>query len=103
MSDLGTFSIRIVDKEGNGVPNVEVECRYYTIPASWHGEYTNEDGWAEFEIAGEYGGSTPAQIAGVRVKGEVVSDEWWRPEDGDTKSFTLPGDGDDGDNGDDDD
>lgn len=88
MSEHGTFSIRVVDENGDGVSEAEVayECGQMSGVGS---EYTDSDGWAEFDIVhGMFGGPIP--IDKVWVNGEEVSDNSFYPEDGDTFSFTLP-------------
>jgi hypothetical protein len=88
MSDLGTFSIRVVDEEGRGVADAEVMCHYQSGGVGT--EYTDRDGWTEWEIlhglmAGNYA------IKKVWVNGTEVMDLFY-PDDGDTFSVTVPSD-----------
>jgi len=85
MSDLGSFSIRVVDEDGNGVEDVTVTCDYQL--GGQGTEYTDSDGWVTFPIlkgftASSYGINT------VYINGEEVKDFFY-PEDEDTFSFTL--------------
>lgn len=86
----GTFSIRIVDGDGNGVEGAKVSWQCGHMSGVGSG-YTDDNGWVEFEISEEVflgGGAIP--IRKIWVNGEEVSDEVVFPEDGDTFSFTLP-------------
>jgi hypothetical protein len=90
MSEHGTFSIRVVDEDGNGVEGAEVSYQCGAISGVGT-EHTNSDGWAEFEIIHEVflgGGAIPIRC--IWVNGTEVSDATIYPEDGDTFSFTLP-------------
>ena len=80
MPEIG-FAIRVVDDEGEGVEGVKVTVNYsMTIDH----EYTDEDGWAEFE---------KDQFMHSVAIGEVIIDGVsygeYRLEDGETYSFTI--------------
>lgn len=89
MSSDGTFSIRVVDENGDGVSGVKVsyQCGHMSGVGS---EYTDDDGWAAFPIITETLGSGVIPIHKIWVDGEEVSDEVMYPSDGDTWSFTRP-------------
>ena len=89
MSNHGKFSIRVVGEDGDGVEGVKVsyQCGHISGVGS---EYTDDDGWAEFEIIPETLGNGVIPIRKIWVNGEEVSDDVIYPEDGDTFSFTLP-------------
>ena len=75
------FSIRVVDDEGEGVEGVEVYVNYsMTIDH----QYTDDDGWAEFE---------KDQFMDSVATGEVIINGVnygkYSFEDGDTHSFTI--------------
>ncbi len=72
------FSVRIVDEDGNPRSGVKVLINW---PWTWSAEYTNDDGWAEFDVDG--GPATGKVSAGGDELGEIV------PEDGETFSFTV--------------
>lgn len=84
--DLGpmdiSFSIRVVDEDGNPVEGARVFVAY-----EWtHDEdYTDDDGWVEFEKETML---SPTVSATIYVNGEEVGQV--QIEDGDTFSFTLP-------------
>lgn len=89
MSDSGTWSVRVVDEDGNGVSGVKVS--YQCGAMSGVGtEYTDYDGWAEFEIVNQVLGGGPIAVHRIWVDGEEVSDDHFYPEDGDTFSFVRP-------------
>jgi uncharacterized protein YraI len=89
MSEHGTFSIRVVDEDGNGVSGAKVSYQCGSMSGVGT-EYTNSDGWAEFDIihATLMGGTIPIQK--IWVNSHEVSDDTIYPEDGDTFSFVLP-------------
>jgi uncharacterized GH25 family protein len=75
------FSIRVIDDEGEGVEGVEVYVNYsMTIDH----QYTDDDGWAEFE---------KDQFMDSVATGEVIINGVnygkYSFEDGDTRSFTI--------------
>jgi hypothetical protein len=75
-----TFSVRVVDNDGDPKEGVRVMANFGIL----HGhliELTDQDGWAEFEPAGDY---TSVEIF---VDGENQGDH--SVEDGDTFSFTI--------------
>lgn len=85
----GTWSVRVVDEDGEGVSGVEVayKCGHLSGVGS---EYTDDNGWAEFElIEGVLGGGTIA-VHKIWIDGEEVSGDLFYPEDGDTFSFVQP-------------
>jgi len=74
------FSIRIVDTDGNPRSGVRVLINW-----SWttSDEYTDEDGWAEFDAGDGTSPSTGSLSADGEDLGKVVF------EDGETYSFTV--------------
>jgi len=89
MGDSGNFSIRVVDEDGDGVEGVEVSCQY-GIVAGVDSEYTDSDGWAQFDIVERVISGDAKSIRKIWINGQEVSDREFYPEDGDTFSFTLP-------------
>lgn len=88
MSEHGTFSIRVVDEDGTGISGAKVSYQCGSMSGIGT-EYTDDDGWATFDIIhGVLGGRIP--IEKIWVNSEEVSDNVTYPEDGDTFSFTLP-------------
>jgi protocatechuate 3,4-dioxygenase beta subunit len=88
VSEHGSFSIRVVDEDGNGVSGARVAYQCGSISGVGTA-YTDDDGWAVFEIVhGILDGEIPIQK--IWVNGNEVSDETTYPQDGDTFSFTLP-------------
>ena len=89
MSDSGeTFSIRVVDDDGDGVAGVSVVCAYGAASGTER-EKTDSDGWAEFPIIYPVTGGPAIPIHTVWVNGDEVGDRLY-PEDGETFSFNLP-------------
>jgi hypothetical protein len=86
MSDNGSFRIRIVDEDGNGMGGVEVTIFYASLLAGYSVADTDSDGWAEFalESAPPWGSLIKMVSANDEVVGEDID-----PSDGDTFSFTL--------------
>ena len=83
--DLGTFSIRIVDEDGNGVNGARIDLRWYTAllePPVQDYEFTDSDGWATFDIQ-------KIALEKVYVNDELVAEDL-EPDDGDTFSLTAP-------------
>jgi len=89
MSEHGKFSIRVVDDDGDGVEGAKVSYQCGRLSGVGT-EYTDSDGWAEFEIIGETLGPGVIPIRTIWVNSEEVSDEVIYPKDGDTFSFTRP-------------
>ena len=89
MSEHGKFSIRVVDDDGDGVRGAKVSYQCGRMSGVGN-EYTDDDGWAEFDIIGETLGPGVIPIRKIWINGEEVSDETIYPDDGDTFSFTLP-------------
>lgn len=89
MRDAGSFSIRVVDDDGQPVSGAKVS--YQCGDMSGVGtEYTDDDGWATFDIIeAVICGPGPA-VRRIWVNSVEVSDESWYPADGDTMSFTIP-------------
>lgn len=80
MSDI-TYSIRVVDEDGDPVEGIEVAVHYAWTHSK---ERTDEDGWAQFEVDVTGNGIR----ATVYVDGENMGEPWL--EDGDTLSYTRP-------------
>ena len=89
MSELGTWSVRVVDEDGNGVEGVTVAYQCGLISGVGTA-YTDEDGWAQFEIIKETLGAGPIAVHKIWVEGTEMSDNVFYPEDGDTFSFVRP-------------
>ncbi|OHB20138.1 MAG: hypothetical protein A2854_04985 [Parcubacteria group bacterium RIFCSPHIGHO2_01_FULL_56_18] len=89
MSDLGSFFIRVVDKDGDPVEGVKIWCKYQAGGVG--SDHTDSDGWAEFKI---YHGFSPSSygIEMIWINDEEVIDEMFFPDDGDKFSFTLSDD-----------
>ena len=88
MSDLGTFSIRVVDEDGDGVGNARVSVHWAALLAGPAEKgYTDSDGWVELDIRS--GAPWGSLVDTVYVNDEEVGGGF-TPEDGDTFSFTLP-------------
>jgi hypothetical protein len=87
MSGDETFSIRIVNENGDPISDAKVQC-LYAMNAGAETVYTNEDGWGEFPILGALLGGS-AEVISIIVNDEEVQGERWYPEDGDTLSFTI--------------
>lgn len=93
MPVVGSFSIRIVDGDGEGVQGVDVTCKYGII-SGVQSEYTDEDGWASFPVVEETTSSWHISVTTIWVNSVDMDVESFRPDDGDTMSFTLPSDDD---------
>lgn len=76
------FAIRVIDQEGNGVPDAEVTVHY---PYAEDNGCTDEQGWVHFEKDHFFGNSVRAN---VYVDGQL-RDEFICFEDGDTVSYTV--------------
>lgn len=87
-----SFSVRLVDEEGNPYPNEEVTC-FFGFMHHEEVETTDGDGWAYFthehdedgkmHVASLYVGGIWGQNKYVLLSGEDIPDE-------DEKSFTIP-------------
>jgi hypothetical protein len=75
-----SYSIRIVDEDGNGVEGANVYIEYGGLLGSWDEGYTDENGWVEFDTSQDI-------ISKVYVNDEIVGEDY-RVEEGDTFSFT---------------
>ena len=76
-----SFSIRIVNENGDPVVGEMVHIGYYRILQGWDEAGTDDDGWAEF--------TGPSHIGTVTVRGVQLNDADFSVEDGYTFSFTL--------------
>jgi hypothetical protein len=90
MSSEGTFSIRVVDEDGDPVRGAKVTVFYGAsvgglLPGGSETRHTGSDGWAEFE---RYVGTWGSLIERVYVNGELVGTSL-TPDDGDTYSYTV--------------
>ena len=85
----GTWAVRVVDEDGQGVSgvNVSYQCGHLSGVGS---EYTDDDGWAEFELVEAFLGGGPIAVHKIWVDGVEVSGDLFYPEDGDTFSFVRP-------------
>jgi hypothetical protein len=88
MAEGETFSIRVVDENGDPVRSAKVSCAYGSMSGVGT-EYTDSDGWAEFPIIDQVLGGGAIRITTIWIKGKEVSDETFVPSDGDTFSFTI--------------
>ncbi len=86
MSGSGSFSIRIVNDDGDGISGVEVSVHYASVLAGYHKSDTDSDGWAQFDI--ESAPPWGSLIETVYANDEKVGGDI-NPDDGDTFSFTL--------------
>src|SRR4051794_331386 len=88
VTEEGTFSIRIVDEDGNGVGGIDVYIEHGLGILHSHREETDSDGWAEFPLLkGSISDSLTVDV--VMVNGVRVNDDYFTPEDGDTFSYTI--------------
>jgi hypothetical protein len=85
----GTFSIRVVDEDGNGVEGVKVTCKYRGILHGMEEEYTDEDGWARFHVSYTMFSGSTVPINNIWIGDDQVLDEIKYMEDGDTLSYTI--------------
>ena len=85
----GTFKIRVVDSDGDGLENISVGCQYGSC-SGVEIQDTDEDGWAEFPVIEETIGNGNIVIRKIWIGRTEVGDEYNHFEDGDTVSFTLP-------------
>jgi hypothetical protein len=69
--DSGTFSIRLVDDDGDPISNRKVTCFYSggLLPGGSHAEYTDDDGWCEFPT---FGNSSVSEIYSYELYGLLV-------------------------------
>lgn len=81
---MGTFSVRVVNEDGVGVPGVEVSCHY---PLTYQTRHTDSDGWAEFDV---HGGLMSFPVVDHLYINSVEVDTSLKTEDGDSFSYTLP-------------
>ena len=88
MSDDGTFSIRVVDEDGDGVEDAKVQYAVGAVCGVGEG-YTDSEGWVTFDITTGALNGDVIRISTIWVNGVQVSGDDVYPEDGDTFSFTL--------------
>jgi hypothetical protein len=82
MPDI-SYSVRIVDENGDGIGNEKVTVLYdWTNDSDW----TDDEGWVTFEKSNLV---TPGASVKVYFRGELLDEMW--VEDGDTFSFTYTG------------
>ena len=92
MSDDGTFSIRLVDENGDALTDRKVTVFYKGILGGSEKRYTDYDGWAEFPTFGEnYIGEVYSyELRGILVtKHSVLLTGGEEIYDGATFSFTI--------------
>jgi hypothetical protein len=77
-------SIRVVDDEGNPVPNVRVTINF-TIFTGIDTAYTNDDGWAEFSY--DSIDDSRLWVNDIYINSERVAGDFYL-DDGETQSFT---------------
>lgn len=83
MSEHGSFSIRVVDDEGNGIEGKKVIVFHHGLMGGHQEEYTDDEGWVTFERYDH----TPS-ITKVYVDGDLVDSDI-SPDDGETYSYTI--------------
>jgi len=83
-----TFSIRVVDEEGDGIEGVKVSCNYGLLNGIGE-EYTDEDGWARFTIHSTSFVDGKCHVKNIWINGDEVSGETKYMDDGDTLSYTI--------------
>jgi hypothetical protein len=82
MPDI-TYSIRVVDEDGDGIGSEKVTVLYdWTNDSDW----TDDEGWVTFEKSNLV---RPGASVKVYVRGELLDEIW--VEDGDTFSLTCTG------------
>ena len=86
---MGTWSVRVVDEDGDGVEGIEVAYQCGAISGVGTA-LTNHDGWAEFDIVEKVLGGGAISVLCIWVDGQEVSGDHFTPEDGDTFSFVRP-------------
>jgi hypothetical protein len=86
----GTFSIRVMDSDGRPASGIRVDISC----GIWGSDdaYTDDDGWASFDVVGRVTGPGSLCVKRIWIDGEEVFDGSWEPQDGDTKSYSLGGD-----------
>lgn len=67
--DGGTFSIRLVNADGDPIENRSITVFYPGLIGSSTTEYTDHDGWAEFGI---YGHRRTAEIHSYELYGILI-------------------------------
>lgn len=81
-----TFSVRVVDQEGNGIEDAVIYAHYHWLRADDR-ERTDEDGWAHFKT--NFTGLVSRGLhTTITVDGEVQADQIL-VEDGDSFSYTI--------------
>ena len=88
-----TFSVRVVDEDGNGVEDAEVFIIWGGLVGASISEQTNSDGWATFPVQRGFGILLPLPVQKVIINNVTVVDDddgAFRPNEDDTFSFTLP-------------
>lgn len=83
-----SFSVKIVDEDGEPKSGVEVSVSYMGILSGFEDKYTDEDGWVTFHKGDNVLGGRDVGVDKLYVNGELVKDDFY-PEDGDTMSFTI--------------
>jgi hypothetical protein len=83
------FSIRIVNKDGEGIRGISVNVSYYISTDS---QNTDEDGWAHFShftVAEKLvlGGTEVSEVT-VGKRGRVVAEDLWI-KNGDSFTYTV--------------
>lgn len=78
--------IRVVDDDGDGIEGASVSMHFFGLVGGYLAEYTDEDGWAFFEIESTH--SSEMIIETIYVNGnEVDSDLTIR--DGESLSYSI--------------
>jgi hypothetical protein len=84
-----TFSIRIVNEDGEGISGVRVYVLYRLTEDT---EYTDDDGWAHFTKVGfDASLMQSAHLGEVKANGKTL-DEDVSVDNGETLSYTLTDD-----------
>ena len=79
-------SIRIVDDDGDGVEGARVSIHFFGLVGGHLIEYTDEDGWAFFEI--DSASSSSKNVETIYVNGEEV-DSGLTIDDEETLSYSI--------------
>jgi hypothetical protein len=83
-----SFSIRVVDENGDGVSGAKVYVAFASALCPNETAYTDSDGWAEIETEGAM--PWGALVKKVFVNGETVDEDGFDPEVENTRSYVRP-------------
>ncbi|MGZ4965099.1 MAG: hypothetical protein ACXWC8_21300 [Limisphaerales bacterium] len=80
-------SIRVVDEHGDAVSGAKVTV-IFSLMTGHDTEYTNDDGWAEFEYE-SIDSEKSLWVDDIYINGERVAGDFYI-ENGDTESYAAP-------------